>query len=138
MFILSTIRTQGAIKTFETVEDKGPDLADPKRYNFSYTISGEAFDIEPIRIFDDGEFTFFKFRDINAEIPAIFLVDSQGREALINYRITDDYVVVERVTNRFTLRHGEDVICVFNEKMEKKIAARKKAVKKKKHFFFWD
>jgi hypothetical protein len=27
----------------------------------------------------------------------------------------DDYVVVERVAGRFTLRHGSYVVCVFNE-----------------------
>ena len=39
-----------------------------------------------------------------------------GREALVNYRVEKGYIVIERVTSRYTLRHGNDVICVFNEK----------------------
>jgi type IV secretion system protein VirB9 len=96
-----------------------PDLTKPELYNFKYTISGQAKLIEPLQVFDDGEFTYFKFRDINAELPAFFLVDAQGNEGLINYRVAGGYVVVERVAPKFTLRHGGDTICVFNERMEK-------------------
>jgi type IV secretion system protein VirB9 len=86
----------------------------PERYNFDYTVSGND-DIKPIRIFDDGEFTYFQFQDKNAEVPAFFWVDSEGNEALINYRTRGDYIVVERVSSRFTLRHGSAIVCVFNE-----------------------
>lgn len=95
-----------------------PDLKlDAGKYNFRYTISG-ADTIAPVRIFDDGEFTYFQFRDKNADIPAFFNVDSQGAESLINYRTRGDYIVIERVSKRFTLRHGTDIVCVFNEGMQ--------------------
>jgi len=84
------------------------------KYNQSYKISGQER-ISPIRIFDDGEFTYFQFKDVNADIPAFFLVDSQGKEAIINFRTVGDYIVVERVAARFTLRHGSDIVCVYNE-----------------------
>lgn len=88
----------------------------PGAYNTNYSISGSQR-ISPIRIFDDGEFTYFQFRDINADIPAFFKVDSEGRESIVNFRTVGDYIVVERVTSQFTLRHGIDVVCVFNERM---------------------
>ncbi len=92
-----------------------PDLEkDAGRYNFAYTISGSD-EVAPIRIFDDGEFTYFEFRDKNAELPAFFWVDKEGNESLINYRTRGDYIVVERVSNRFTLRQGNEIVCVFNE-----------------------
>ena len=96
----------------------GLDLGKPSGYNFRYRISGNAVHIEPLLVFDDGKFTYFKFRDVNADIPSIFLVDSNQNESLINYRVVDGYIVVERVTNKFTLRSGQDAICVFNEKQE--------------------
>lgn len=96
-------------------ETKGPDLSKPDNYNFKYSISGQGVDVEPLMVFDDGEFTYFKFRDVNAELPAIFMVKPNGEEGLVNFRISGGYVVVERVANRFTLRHGADTICVFNE-----------------------
>jgi len=92
-----------------------PDLTKPELYNFSYSISGVGSLIEPLQVFDDGEFTYFKFKDLNAELPAIFTVDSIGREGLVNFRLSKGYVIVERVAERFTLRHGAETICVFNE-----------------------
>lgn len=98
-------------------KSKVPEVnQDPSRYNQNYTISGPDR-ISPIRIFDDGEFTYFQFKDINADIPAFFKVDSDGKEAIINFRTVGDYIVVERVTSMFTLRHGSDVVCVYNEAM---------------------
>jgi type IV secretion system protein VirB9 len=55
-------------------EVSGPDMSHPEKYNFNYSISGHE-DIAPIKVFDDGEFTYLQFRDKNAEIPAIFAVD---------------------------------------------------------------
>lgn len=92
-----------------------PDLEnEPGKYNFNYSISGPDT-IAPIRIFDDGEFTYFEFRGRNTEVPAFFLVDSSGAESLINYRTRGNYIVVERVAQKFTLRQGREIVCVFNE-----------------------
>jgi type IV secretion system protein VirB9 len=88
--------------------------SDPGKYNLKYSISGSDV-IAPIRIFDDGQFTYFQFRNKNADIPAFFLTDDKGNEALINYRTRGDYIVVERVAKQFTLRHGKLIVCVFNE-----------------------
>ncbi|MBN8828398.1 MAG: P-type conjugative transfer protein VirB9 [Sphingobacteriia bacterium] len=109
---------------------QGPDLSHPEKLNFNYTISG-VDGISPIKIFDDGEFTYFEFRDKNAEIPAIFLVDSLGKEGLVNYRVAGKYVVVERVASQFTLRNGNDIVCVFNEATPLKLDPNRKKTKKR-------
>lgn len=97
--------------------DTLPDIErEPEKFNFNYSIRGSSV-IEPIRIFDDGEFTYFEFRDKNAELPAIFNIDTVGNEQLINFRKRGNYMVVERVSSRFTLRRGADIICVYNETM---------------------
>lgn len=113
-FIYSDTKDNSDIRQY-TVE-KGPDLSEPEKYNFNYTISGSEY-ISPQLIFDDGEFTYLRFRDLNADIPAFFLVDSEGKESLVNYHKEGDYIVIERVTSRFTLRNGPDVVCVFNERI---------------------
>lgn len=91
-----------------------PDLSKPDKYNFNYTISGSN-SISPIKVFDDGIFTYFEFRDKNSAIPAIFEVDSDRSEAIINYQVIGQYIAVEMVSSQFTLRYGNDVTCVFNE-----------------------
>lgn len=100
-------------------QDAPPDLTDPeirKKMNFNYTITGPDA-IAPLRIFDDGKFTYFQFPEKNATIPAFFLVGPDGNESIVNFRMEGDYVVVERVAPRFTLRHGPHVLCVNNKTM---------------------
>jgi type IV secretion system protein VirB9 len=104
---------QTVSRYLDNVPSPGID-GDLSKYNFNYTIAGSE-EVAPIRIFDDGEFTYFQFRDKNAEVPAFYTVDKLGNEAIINYRTRGDYIVVERVTSRMTLRHGIDIVCVFNE-----------------------
>lgn len=112
---------------------KGPDLTDKSLYNFNYTLSGPDA-VSPIKIFDDGQFTYFEFNNKESELPAIFYVNPDLTEGLINYRINGPYVVVESIREKFTLRHGSLVVCVFNEKLIKERQAvddKKKNEKKK-------
>lgn len=90
-----------------------PDMRDLSIYNFNYQYTGEPM-IAPVKVFDNGEFTYFQFPQKNAEIPAIFSVDASGFESLINFRSVGNYIVVERVSPQFTLRNGSDIVCVYN------------------------
>jgi type IV secretion system protein VirB9 len=119
----------GANAVQQFSKNKGPDLSQPEKYNFNYTISGTDI-IAPIRVFDDKEFTYFQFSNKNAEVPAFFLVNADGREALINYRSVGDYIVIERVASQFTLRHGSDITCVFNESQPLNLITDKKKKRK--------
>ena len=98
--------------------DDYPDLTDLSKYNFNYEFAGTP-SIAPIKVFDDGVFTYMEFRNENAEIPAIFVVNDQGYEAIVNFRIVDEYLVIEQVAGQFTLRSGEDIVCVYNNSLYK-------------------
>jgi type IV secretion system protein VirB9 len=91
-----------------------PDApARPGRLNFEYSYGGkETF--RPERMFDDGEFTYFKF-GAQQELPTIFVVDEEKNEALVNSRVSGEYLVVYRVAKQFALRSGEALTCIFNE-----------------------
>ena len=101
----------GSIIQYNT--NKAPDLANADKYNFNYTVSGDV-SITPIKIFDDGRFTYFEFRD-GGIIPATFSVDSEGNESPVNYRIVNQYFMVEGTNAVFTLRNGSETVCIFNE-----------------------
>lgn len=90
-----------------------PDMRDLSIYNFNYQYTGEP-SIAPIKVFDNGEFTYFQFPKKSAEIPAIFTVDGEGFEALVNFRSVGSYIIVERVAPQFSLRNGADIVCVYN------------------------
>jgi|TARA_B110000503_G_C7169745_1_gene423739 type IV secretion system protein VirB9 len=105
------------IRTFSTSTTTGPDLTHPEKFNFNYYISGSE-EIAPIKIFDDGDFTYLQFRDRNNEIPAIFAVDENLHESMINFRLdpnNSNMVVIEQVFYKLTLRAGKKIVCVFNE-----------------------
>ena len=93
-----------------------PDMHDLSIYNFGYQYTGEP-SIAPLKVFDNGEFTYFQFAKKNAEIPAIFTVDAAGFESLVNFRSAGQYIIVERVAPQFTLRNGADIVCVYNATM---------------------
>lgn len=93
-----------------------PDLRDLSQYNFNYQYVGDP-SIAPIKVFDNGEFTYFQFSTKNADIPAIFSVDSSGFESLVNFRAAGPYIIVERVSPQFSLRNGSAIVCVYNENL---------------------
>jgi len=106
-----------------------PDLRDLSIYNFNYQYTGEPT-IAPIRVFDNGEFTYFQFSKKSAEIPAIFTVDAGGYESLVNFRSAGEYIVVERLAPQYTLRNGSDIVCVYNMNLYSSGRALQSEIKK--------
>jgi len=105
------------IKTFTKGSNMGPDLEHPENLNFHYTVSGNE-EVAPIKIFDDGEFTYMQFRDKNNEIPAIFAVDEELRESMVNFKLDPNnrnLIIIEQVFKKLTLRNDKKIVCVYNE-----------------------
>lgn len=92
--------------------ERGAAPVGPAAWNFNYSFSGSRV-TKPIRVMDDGKFTYFDFGD--QKVPAIFSVDSKGNESLVNFHKEGRFLVVERLDRQFTLRDGVDVTCIFNE-----------------------
>jgi type IV secretion system protein VirB9 len=105
-----------------------PDMRDLSIYNFNYQYTGEGA-IAPLKVFDNGEFTYFQFSKRNAEIPAIFTVDAGGFESLINFRSAGSYIIVERVSPQFSLRNGSDIVCVYNTNLYSNGRAKQSTLK---------
>ena len=84
--------------------------------NTQYSVAEGAGsqDIVPTLVFDDGRFTYLRFPG-NREIPAVFHVLGDGGETLINARMEDDLLVVDRVSRRLMLRAGSAVVGLWNE-----------------------
>jgi type IV secretory pathway VirB9-like protein len=95
---------------------EGTDATD---LNFDYSYSGSKR-LRPVRAFDDGVFTYFQFEDFDV-MPAVFAVDENGNERLVNFNVQGKYVVVSRLGSQFTLRDGDTATCIFNEAFPKPI-----------------
>ncbi|TCQ74725.1 type IV secretion system protein VirB9 [Ochrobactrum sp. BH3] len=81
--------------------------------NWHYSAQGSA-SIEPTSVYDNGKMTTFTF-DGNAEIPAIYIQNSDGTESLVPKSVDGNVVMVHALSRKFTLRRGKDTICIFNE-----------------------
>lgn len=87
---------------------------EPDKLNWKYSYAGDV-SLAPISIFDNGQFTFFKFKDSGAsKLPSVFIVDQHRNETLVNYHMQGGYMVVNAVAKQFTLRDGETITTVYN------------------------
>ena len=89
----------------------------PKNLKYSLESNQKGADITPKAVFDDGNFTYFRFPG-NSEVPTIFVIGSDGKEARTNYNMNGDYVVVQRLGRKFVLRLGKSVVSVWNESFD--------------------
>jgi type IV secretion system protein VirB9 len=104
---------EAGVKEIPTPPENSAALTDMGRLNFEYAFSGDVQSIPVKRVFDDGQFTFFQFAD-EADIPAVYVVNHDGSESVVNTRREGMYMVVERTGARFTLRHGATYVCIKN------------------------
>ncbi len=90
-----------------------PEPEKPKEQNTAYSYTGSIHTL-PVRVFDDGEQTYFDFKT-REDRPAIYAVDPEGQEAVINARQRDGLVIVDRIARSFVLRRGSEVTTIYND-----------------------
>lgn len=96
----------------QPAEKTGPAPLALGKLDFNYridVIKGRAPRWLPLSAFDDGEKTFIAFPPdlATAEAPPLFLIGSEGRAELVNYRLQDGHYVVDRLIDQAELRLGE-------------------------------
>ncbi len=77
--------------------------------HFRYAISGDNPPWRPVRAFDDGSKVYIAFpsRIDQGEAPPLFVVGPQGDDQLVNYRVSGNYYIVDRLFAAAELRLGE-------------------------------
>jgi len=86
--------------------------APPKPLNWNYYACGER-SLWPSEVDDDGRFTYLRFPNAQ-EIPAIFIINADGSESLVNGTMRGDQYVVQTTTRQLVLRRGKSVACLQN------------------------
>jgi type IV secretion system protein VirB9 len=102
---LPSISTEKFIPKTKSSKDK---------FNFNYTLSGPET-ISPIKVFDDGKYTFLKFINNNSTLPHLFTIDESGKENRVMYSREGEYIVIKQIARKLALRLNEEVVFVFNE-----------------------
>lgn len=100
----------------------------PDKLCFAYSIESQhawfdqPYSWLPKMVFDDGLKTYIQMSDgmKAGEAPALFIKDD-GQVNLVNYRVKDNYYVVDRIFNQAELRNGmkETVVITRNGKASK-------------------
>jgi type IV secretion system protein VirB9 len=81
-------------------------------FNYHYTYSGSG--PTPVKIFDDGKSTFFKFN--GGAAPKISVITAKGETLSVPSHITSDgLVAVNVIAPRFSLLQGGQQVIVYNE-----------------------
>jgi type IV secretion system protein VirB9 len=90
-----------------------PPPAPPIDRNHAYSYQGSTKAL-PTHVFDDGQSTYFAFA-ADADLPAIYALETDGGEAVVNSHMLDGFIVVDRIAPGFVLRRGTEVTKVFND-----------------------
>jgi type IV secretion system protein VirB9 len=81
--------------------------------NIDYWYCGDP-SLMPVAASDDGVHTRLTFA-AKAEQPAIFILNEDGTESLLNFSMDEGDVILHRVGRRFILRRGHLAGCVVNQ-----------------------
>jgi type IV secretion system protein VirB9 len=82
--------------------------------NYRYTYTGPS-NSAPVKIYDDGRATYFKFRDMRS-LPRFAAIAPNGQETPVTPSVNSEgLAVVPMVAPRFSLRTPTGDVMVFNE-----------------------
>jgi type IV secretion system protein VirB9 len=92
-----------------SAEAHAPQGLQLDRLKFRYALAGDKPHWRPERVFDDGSKVYIQFpaRLDQGDAPALFVIGRDGRAQLVNYRMSGDYYVVDRLFAKAELRLGE-------------------------------
>ncbi|MFN3710621.1 MAG: P-type conjugative transfer protein VirB9 [Alishewanella aestuarii] len=107
---------QKAEEDARMIQERLNQADNPMPVNWNYWSQGTA-EVTPGKAFDDGRFTYLEFSN-NREMPAIYVVNPDGSESLVNTHIdpeNPDTIVVHKVAEQLVMRKGNSVACIFNK-----------------------
>jgi len=98
-----------AASTLLADENINPYIGDR---NYRYIAQGNT-SLTPVAVWDNGYSTLFQFPG-NERIPAIFVINPDGKEATASYSVNGGNVEVGQTAREFRLRDGHTVLDVYN------------------------
>lgn len=87
-----------------------PFIPDPTQRRYRYTIEGDSPPWRPIGAYDDGHKVYVEFSPgiTQGEMPPLFVINPDGKTALVNYRAYGNLLIVDRLFAAAELRLGGD------------------------------
>jgi type IV secretion system protein TrbG len=103
---LFALRQQNAAAQAAAPIASGIDIS---ALNFRYRIEGDNPPWRPLRAFDDGSKVYIEFPTgiAQGDMPPLFIVGPAGGSELVNYRVRQNYYVVDQLFAAAELRLGD-------------------------------
>lgn len=95
------------------IERQLADAPATRWHNLQYGFCGSP-QLKPQAAWDDGVQTHLRFA-AQQELPAVFALNDDGSESLLNFAVENGELVLQRVARRFTLRRGRLSGCIVNQ-----------------------
>jgi P-type conjugative transfer protein TrbG len=94
------------------LEDDSISMGTPDKLNFNYSIKGKSYSWTPTVAFDDGVKTYIKMPASlsTGDAPALFIKEGKKKVKLVNYRVKNNYYIVDRLFKEGELRVGSDTV----------------------------
>ena len=103
--LIAIKKKNDGVANIDTMPMEGAQSFD--NLNFRYKIIGDAAFV-PVRVFDDGAKVYIQFPSSlpQGEAPPLFVQGSEGKPALVNYRVKGNTYIVDRLFAVAELRLG--------------------------------
>lgn len=89
-------------------------LMNTKNINFDYVVSGSK-SLRPIEVFTFKGFTYLLMPNHLQSLPALFVVRHNGRLALVNYKVSGRYIIIERTFAKAALKLGHKEVFIYKK-----------------------
>ena len=112
-FIYPPVGLSAAERSAKRIEAALGEASAKRPQNIDYWYCGSP-DLKPTAASDDGIHTRLRFA-ANADLPAVFVRNSDETESLLNFSLEGGDVIIHRVAHRFILRRGKLTGCIVNQ-----------------------
>jgi type IV secretion system protein VirB9 len=104
---LIALRAQNALAEAQAPVAMGIDVS---ALSFRYRVEGDNPPWRPLRAFDDGHQVFIAFPSgiAQGEMPPLWVIGPKGDGQLVNYRVRDNYMIVDRLFAAAELKLGAE------------------------------
>ena len=105
--LLIALRAQNALAEAQAPVAMGIDVS---ALSFRYRVEGDNPPWRPLRAFDDGHQVFIAFPSgiAQGEMPPLWVIGPKGDGQLVNYRVRDNYMIVDRLFAAAELKLGAE------------------------------
>lgn len=101
------------VDAYKPYQPEQPTNLNPSNANYNYTYVGPD-ELAPMQVYDDGRYTFIKYRNTDQPFPNAYLALG-GQEKPLPYSIQNGAMVIDGVAKEILLKSSAGNVRIYNE-----------------------